>query len=233
MKRRAFLQNNAVLLALAPLAGARRPLRLRRSRSGLREPRTRSAERPQPYVVAGSAGWWEKEPLLIYEVIMFTVPGYSVSNNWQQNADPAVEAGDVAAAHALQTHQTSIIPGHLTNRFCYFKSPQFKENRRDYLAAYLEESKTAGFRTIVYFNVHAVKPEFGAEQPDWRQVRFDGNASRRYLRRRDELLRQLALARLGARCLSRPVPVPHRRHFLRRTLPLCQLLLLRSLSQAL
>jgi len=96
---------------------------------------------------------------------------------WQQlaaGADPAAEAGDVAAARALQTHQTSIIPGHLTNRFCYFRSPRFKENRRDYLAAYLEKSRAAGFRTIVYFNVHAVKPEFGADRPDWRQVRFDG-----------------------------------------------------------
>ena len=169
MKRREFLQHNTVLLALAPLAGlapdAGRGTASLESRTVIQSPFK---------VNAGSAGWWEKEPLLIYEVIMFTVPGYSVSNNWQQNADPAVEAGDVAAAHALQTHQTSIIPGHLTNRFCYFKSPQFKENRRDYLAAYLEKSRPAGFRTIVYFNVHAVKPEFGADRPDWRQVKSDG-----------------------------------------------------------
>jgi Beta-galactosidase trimerisation domain len=174
MRRRDFLQHNTVLLALAPLAG----LDIRASRSFPVSGSKNLGDSPhndaQPYVITGTPGWWEKEPLLIYEVIMFTMPGYSVSNNWQQNADPAVEAGDVAAALALQTHQTSIITGHLTNRFCYFKSPRFKENRRDYLEAYLRESRKAGFRTIVYFNVHAVKPEFGADQPDWRQIRFDG-----------------------------------------------------------
>ncbi|OGD21362.1 MAG: hypothetical protein A2W03_04765 [Candidatus Aminicenantes bacterium RBG_16_63_16] len=159
-----------MLLTLAPLAG----IDIRSDR-GSPAPKGSEPTREAPQsTIAGTPGWWEKEPLLIYEAIMFTAPGYSVSNNWQQNADPAVEAGDVAAAHALQTHQTSIITGHLTNRFCYFKSPQFKENRRDYLAAYLEKSRAAGFRTIVYFNVHAVKPEFGADRPDWRQVRFDG-----------------------------------------------------------
>ena len=171
MKRREFLQHNTVLLALAPLAGLDR-------RPGPGFPAIENlGDCPRPGDCppeTRTPGWWEREPLLIYEVIMFTVPGYSVGNNWQQNADPAVEAGDVAAAHALQTHQTSIIPGHLTNRFCYFKSPQFKENRRDYLAAYLEKSRPAGFRTIVYFNVHAVKPEFGADRPDWRQVKSDG-----------------------------------------------------------
>jgi len=170
MRRRDFLQHNTVLLALAPLAGLAPRSGRGAQAAGAFEPE-REAQQP---ALAGAPGWWEKEPLLIYEVIMFTLPGYSVSNNWQQNADPAVEAGDVAAAHALQTHQTSIITGHLTNRFCYFKSPQFKENRRDYLAAYLEKSRPAGFRTIVYFNVHAVKPEFGADRPEWRQIRFDG-----------------------------------------------------------
>jgi hypothetical protein len=170
MKRRDFLQQNTVLLALAPLAGID-PHSGRGLRLGPESTPSDGALVPVP---VGTPKWWEKEPLLVYEVIMFTMPGYSISNNWQQNADPAVEAGDVAAANALQTHQTSIISGHLTNRFCYFKSPQFKENRRDYLAAYLEKSRAAGFRTIVYFNVHAVKPEFGADRPEWRQVRFDG-----------------------------------------------------------
>lgn len=169
MRRRDFLQQNTVLLALAPLTAL--------DPGSARSPRARgiTPERDaQNYVIAGTPGWWEKEPLLIYEVIMFTMPGYSVFSNWQQNADPAVEAGPVAAVHALQTHQTSVITGHLTNRFCYFKSPHFIENRRDYLAAYLDKSRAAGFRTIVYFNVHAVKPEFGADRPEWRQVRFDG-----------------------------------------------------------
>ncbi len=177
MKRRDFLQQNTVLLALAPLAGLNSgmvrdfPAPNHKNLGDC----PRIGDCPQEKTaVTGPPGWWEREPLLIYEVSMFTSPGYSMSNNWQQNADPAVEAADVSAAHALQTHQTSILPGHLTNRFGYFKSPRFKENRRDYLAAYLEKSRAAGFRTIVYFNVHAVKPEFGAERPEWRQVRHDG-----------------------------------------------------------
>jgi hypothetical protein len=170
MKRRDFLRQNTVLLALAPLAG------LETGSGGVLPPELFPGQAPSAgeKAHAGSSAWWEREPLLIYEVTMFTMPGYSMGNNWQQSADPAVEAGDVAAANALQTHQASIITGHLTNRFCYFKSPRFKENRRDYLAAYLEKSRKAGFRTIVYFNVHAVKPEFGADQPEWRQVRSDG-----------------------------------------------------------
>jgi hypothetical protein len=158
MKRRDFLYQNSLILALAPLAG----------RLGMNQQQRVSAASTN-----SSAAWWEDEPLLVYEATMFTLPGYTMDNNWQQSADPAEEARDVAAVHALQTHQTSILPGHLTNRFCYFKSPHFKENRRDYLAAYLEKSRQAGFRTIIYFNVHVVKPEYGAEFPEWLQIRSD------------------------------------------------------------
>jgi hypothetical protein len=170
MKRRDFLQQNTVLLALAPLAG----LDPHSASSLPLEVDSRKGSHAQIPPLPGTPNWWEKEPLLVYEVSMFSLPGHTMSNNWQQNADPADEAGDVAAVHALQTHQTSILPGHLSDRFCYFKSPRFKENRRDYLAAYLERSRAAGFRTIIYFNVHAVKPEFGADHPDWLQIRSDG-----------------------------------------------------------
>jgi hypothetical protein len=171
MKRRQFLQQNALMLALAPLAG----------KSGesdigwlIGPARGKGASTVQRVSVNPSPAWWKDEPLLVYEVSMFTLPGFTMDNNWQQNADPAEEAQDVTSVNALQTHQTSILPGHLTNRFCYFKSPRCKENRRDYLAAYLEKSRAAGFRTIIYFNVHAVKPEFGAEYPDWLQIRSNG-----------------------------------------------------------
>jgi hypothetical protein len=171
MKRREFLHHNTVLLALGPLAGRTLQAGIGGSTgSNNQEGPSQTQKKP----ANTSPGWWEEEPLLVYEVSMFTLPGFTMDNNWQQNADPGEEARDVASANALQTHQTSILPGHLSNRFCYFQSPRFKENRRDYLAAYLEKSRAAGFRTIIYFNVHAVKPEFGAEYPDWRQIRSDG-----------------------------------------------------------
>lgn len=171
MNRREFLHHNTILLALAPLAGMNDKSNIDRLIGPHRgkgiHPAQKASGNP-------SAAWWEEEPLLVYEVSMFTLPGFTMDNNWQQNADPAEEARDVAAVNALQTHQTSILPGHLSNRFCYFKSPRFKENRRDYLVAYLEKSRAAGFRTVIYFNVHAVKPEFGAEYPEWQQIRSDG-----------------------------------------------------------
>jgi len=122
------------------------------------------------------ARWWEREPLLIYEVSMNTAPGRSVGSGWQARSDPAEEVEIVAASGALQTHLLSVIEGHLTNRFCYFRSRRFHESRYDYLGAYLAKSRARGYRTIVYFNVHAVKPEFGAEHPEWRQIRDDGKA---------------------------------------------------------
>jgi len=118
--------------------------------------------------------WWEEELLLLYHTSMGTVPGFSWENKWQEHADPAIEVDVVAAANALQTHCISFMNGHITNKFCYFKSEHFKEQRRDYLAAYLTKSRVAGYRTIVYFNVHAVKPDFGQDHPDWRQIYYNG-----------------------------------------------------------
>jgi hypothetical protein len=118
--------------------------------------------------------WWEKEPLLIYEQNMATLPGISSGNDWQVHADPEREVNHIKASNALQTHGLSFIDGHLTNRVCYFNSKNFKRVGRDYLKDYLEKSIPAGYRTIVYFNTHAIKPDFGAEHPEWRQVRYDG-----------------------------------------------------------
>jgi hypothetical protein len=170
MKRRDFLRRNSVLLALAPLAG----LGPDSSRGFPAKWNRQQVSGAVPNARGNSAAWWEKEPLLVYEVSMFTLPGYTMDNNWQDKADPAAEVGDVAAARALQTHQGSIIPGHLSDRSGYFKSSLFKESQRDYLAAYLEKSRSAGFRTIIYFNVHSVKPEFGADHQDWLQIRSNG-----------------------------------------------------------
>ncbi len=169
MKRRDFLQNNLIFWSSRPWAGGRASAGPRRPSRARGFGPTRPARRLYRFRTPA----WVGKSRSSSTSPMFTFARF----RWQQlaaGADPAAEAGDVAAARALQTHQTSIIPGHLTNRFCYFRSPRFKENRRDYLAAYLEKSRAAGFRTIVYFNVHAVKPEFGADRPDWRQVRFDG-----------------------------------------------------------
>jgi len=171
MNRREFLHHNTILLALAPLAGMNDKSNIGRL---IGPHRGKGIHPAQEAPGNPSAAWWDKEPLLVYEVSMFTLPGFTMDNNWQQKADPAEEARDVASVNALQTHQTSILPGHLSNRFCYFKSPRFKENRRDYLGAYLEKSRAAGFRTIIYFNVHAVKHEFAAEYPEWQQIRSDG-----------------------------------------------------------
>ena len=105
---------------------------------------------------------------------MNTAPGRSAGANWQATTDPAEEIEIVGASHALQTHGLSFLEGHLTNRFCYFRSRNFLEQRRDYLADYLERSRKTGYRTVVYFNVHAIKPAFGSDRPEWRQVRSDG-----------------------------------------------------------
>ncbi len=120
--------------------------------------------------------WWEEEPLMVYETHLSTLPGFTCENNWQQKTDPAIEVDVIKATNALQTHLLHIIPGHLTNQFCYFKSDKFREQRRDYLAAYLKKSRKAGYRTIIYFNVHAIKPAFGADYPEWRQIRYNGTA---------------------------------------------------------
>jgi len=118
--------------------------------------------------------WWEQEPLMVYETHLSTLPGFSPENNWQSRTDPAIEVDVIKAVHAPQTHLLHVIPGHLSNQFCYFKSDKFKEQRRDYLAAYLKKSRKAGYRTFIYFNVHAIKPAFGADYPEWRQVRYNG-----------------------------------------------------------
>lgn len=117
--------------------------------------------------------WWENEPFLAYEQVMATMPGFTFSNRWQDTTDPSIETEHIKASNALQTHGVSFMDGHLNNSFCYFKSGSFKEEREDYLRSYLVSSKKAGFRTIVYFNVHAIKPEFGNECPQWKQLRFD------------------------------------------------------------
>lgn len=122
--------------------------------------------------VSGAA-WWEEEPLLMYEVCPYTLPGISPGVNWQATTDPSVEVDVVKASGALQTHGLSFIEAHLTNQTCYFESAHFKQQPFDYLAAYLEKSRAAGYRTIVYFNVHAIKPVFGDEHPEWKQIRFD------------------------------------------------------------
>lgn len=119
--------------------------------------------------------WWEKEPLLMYEQNMATLPGISSGNDWQVHTDPSLEVEHIKSSNALQTHGLSFIDGHLTNRVCYFNSDKFKRVGRDYLGAYLEKSISAGYKTIVYFNTHAIKPDFGAEYPNWRQIRYDGS----------------------------------------------------------
>ncbi|HBN85920.1 MAG TPA: hypothetical protein DDZ89_19000 [Clostridiales bacterium] len=119
--------------------------------------------------------WWEKEPLLMYEQNMATLPGISSGNDWQVHTDPKLEVDHIKSSNALQTHGLGFIDGHLTNRVCYFNSNKFKRIGRDYLGAYLEKSILAGYKTIVYFNTHAIKPDFGAEHPEWRQIRYDGS----------------------------------------------------------
>ncbi|MBI4027781.1 MAG: beta-galactosidase trimerization domain-containing protein [Verrucomicrobia bacterium] len=119
--------------------------------------------------------WWENEPLLIYETCLYTLAGFSCGSGWQDTADPACEVDVIQRSHAMQTHGVSFIEGHLSNQRCYFKSDQFHENGRDYLADYLKLSRPAGYRTIVYFNTHAIKPAFGNEYPAWKQVRRDGS----------------------------------------------------------
>lgn len=119
--------------------------------------------------------WWEHEPLLMDETCPYTLPGISPGTNWQAMTDPAIEVDVITASGALQTHGLSFIEAHLTNQVCYFHSDQFKSHPFDYLARYLEKSRVAGYRTVVYFNTHAIKPAFGQEHPDWKQIRFDGS----------------------------------------------------------
>jgi len=119
--------------------------------------------------------WWEHEPLLMYETAPFTSPGIAPGTDWQVTTDPAIEVEVVKASGALQTHGVSFIEGHLTNQVCYFDSAHFMRQPVDYLAGYLEQSKAAGYRTVVYFNVHAIKPIFGQQHPEWKQIRFDGS----------------------------------------------------------
>jgi hypothetical protein len=124
--------------------------------------------------VTAKVAWWQDEPLLIYETNVNTMPGCSAGSEWQDRFDPSGEVEHIRASHALQTHLLSVVEAHLTNQFCSFKSAKFKRQGRDYLADYLLKSRKAGYRTIIYFNVHAIRPAFGAEFPDWKQVNFDG-----------------------------------------------------------
>lgn len=122
-----------------------------------------------------SKNWWLKEPLLMHEVCMSTLPGFSFNNHWQDHIEPDIEVEYIKATYANQTHGLSFMVGHLSNRICYFKSNNFKEPHRDYLGRYLNLSRKAGYRTLVYFNTHAIKPEFGADYPEWKQIRYDGS----------------------------------------------------------
>jgi hypothetical protein len=124
---------------------------------------------------AAKAAWWQDEPLLIYETSVATLPGCSCGSGWQDRFDPSREVEHIKASNALQTHLLSAIEGHLSNRFCSFESDKFKEHGRDYLADYLAASHKAGYRTIIYFNVHAIRPEFGREFPQWKQLNHDGS----------------------------------------------------------
>jgi hypothetical protein len=60
--------------------------------------------------------WWEKEPLLIYEQNMATLPGISSGNDWQVHADPEREVNHIKASNALQTHGLSFIDLYRTTR---------------------------------------------------------------------------------------------------------------------
>ena len=120
------------------------------------------------------AQWWNNELLLMYEASLMTIPGFSWESNWQDRTDPSIMVDPIAASNALQCHSTAFMSGHISNKRCYFKSEKFREQGSDFLAAYLEKSRKAGTRLVIYFNVHAMKPEFGQDYPEWLQIREDG-----------------------------------------------------------
>jgi len=122
-----------------------------------------------------SGRWWEEEPWLVFETSPMMHIDTSLGENWQEWADPSVEVDVIKASGALQTHGLSFFLGMpLTEQGCYFKSTRIKNRERDYLAEFLAKSKEAGFRTVVYFNVHAIREDFADAFPEWGQIRSDG-----------------------------------------------------------
>ncbi|HEX7008803.1 MAG TPA: beta-galactosidase trimerization domain-containing protein [Phycisphaeraceae bacterium] len=121
----------------------------------------------------GDEPWWRREPLAILEL----ADPLHVAAHGIEGFDPARIVKRMKALNAVAAHVFPLAC-HLDGRTLFFQhaSPGDPPPAFDYLAMWLEHSRPAGLRTIVYFNVHSVKGPYARQHPDWQQRRRDGSA---------------------------------------------------------
>jgi hypothetical protein len=115
--------------------------------------------------------WWENEPLRIIEVCDAFEDALGCRTPEESAAGKKILNGNVEHLHVMNMGKGC----GLTDTGLYFRTDLAGVKNRDYLAEYLPEAKRAGLRTVIYFNVHAVDPEFARQHPDWLQTREDGS----------------------------------------------------------
>ncbi len=114
--------------------------------------------------------WWEKEPLRIIEVSR-AFEDLSKVDIKKEVAAKALLNGNIEHLPAIKHG-----PGAgLTDKGFYFKTRLARQENPDYLRKYLPEAKKVNLRSLIYFNVHSVDPEFAKKHPDWLQIKEDGN----------------------------------------------------------
>lgn len=125
--------------------------------------------------------WWLSEPLSIvmlggsiidYADIVGVGPDGAKGLPW----DPEALAQSAKRANATASHLCPM-SGHVDGRTLLYahKSPGDPQPGFDYLAQLVEHHKSAGVRTVIYYNVHDVAPVFGRQHPDWICKRIDGS----------------------------------------------------------
>jgi len=112
-------------------------------------------------------GWWEKEPLRIFEIAdAFVDLG---------TKDAVQTAEDIDKVSANVQHLYCMRQeGGLDERKLFFDTSIAKAVHRNYLKEYLPEAHKRGIKVIIYFNVHWYARGFGQEHPDWLQIKEDG-----------------------------------------------------------
>ena len=111
--------------------------------------------------------WWEREPLRILDL--------TTSVSRVAFRSPSELAAQKAALLYNAEHlEVMGMPKGLDDQHFFFVSKVAGKPNADYLGRYLPEAKKRGIRVLIYFNVHWYTMQFGAEHPDWQQIREDG-----------------------------------------------------------
>jgi len=111
--------------------------------------------------------WWEVEPL---RIVVVGQMGLDDRNIARELDDALPMQGNMQHVHVMKMGKGC----GLTDKGLFFKTPLARQNQPDGIAGNTAFARKHGVRTVIYFNVHAVAPEFGRRHPDWLQIKQDG-----------------------------------------------------------